>query len=82
MLGRIGCRTANAPFSLIGRLSRDRFREVLLAGTRRGPEMARNVTLAAVAIVGLALLGCAAIYATAKPYQQDRILITLGFKSV
>jgi hypothetical protein len=43
--------------------------------------MARKLTITTAALVGLALLGCATVYATAKPYQQDRILITLGLKA-
>jgi len=42
--------------------------------------MARKLTLTAGATVALALVACLSIYATAKPYQQDRILITLGLK--
>jgi len=43
--------------------------------------MARKLTIVTAAVLGLALLACAAVYAVAKPYQQDRILITLGLKS-
>jgi len=43
--------------------------------------MTSKFTIAGGAVVGLAVLACATLYATAKPYQQDRILITLGLKS-
>jgi len=43
--------------------------------------MARKLTIASAAILGLALLACGAVYAVSKPYQQDRILISLGLKS-
>ena len=43
--------------------------------------MTRKLTIAGAAVVGLALLACASVYASAKPYQQDRILISLGLKS-
>jgi hypothetical protein len=42
--------------------------------------MVRKLTITSAALAALALLACAAVYAVAKPYQQDRILITLGLK--
>lgn len=43
--------------------------------------MTRRLTKASAILLGLALIAAAGVYAVSKPYQQDRILITLGLKS-
>lgn len=45
------------------------------------PPMVRKMTLATAAIFGLLIVASACVYAVSKPYQQDRILISLGLKS-
>ncbi|MBO9575785.1 MAG: hypothetical protein J7494_08625 [Sphingobium sp.] len=44
--------------------------------------MARTVKRAALAAMTLLLVSGIAIYAISKPYQQDRILISLGLKTI
>ena len=43
--------------------------------------MAHTAKRTAVVILALAIAAAGTIYATAKPYQQDRILIELGLKA-
>ena len=43
--------------------------------------MALTIKRAAALVLLTAVIGAVAIYATAKPYQQDRILIELGLKA-
>ena len=43
--------------------------------------MTLTLKRAVLAVVALAAVGAGSIYLTAKPYQQDRILIELGLKA-
>jgi hypothetical protein len=43
--------------------------------------MARTLKRATAALILIAVVAAGGIYASAKPYQQDRILIELGLKS-
>jgi hypothetical protein len=43
--------------------------------------MVRSLKRAGLACLALAIIGTATVWLTARPYQQDRILIELGLKS-